>query len=128
MGDSTYDASFAEWRRIINPLTKENGEIPHLTGHVIRLSEVLSQVEEIGGQQRSLAAAKQEMSQQLKGLVVEGRRIAAFLKTGLREHHGRKAERLTEYGLQPFRGNKTAKLEEPAEAEPPAPDFPNPTF
>lgn len=128
MGDSTYDASFAEWRRILKPLTQENGGIPHLNGHVIRLVEVLAQVEEVGGQQRSLAAAKQEMSQQLKVLVVEGRKIAAFLKSGLREHYGRKAEKLTEYGLQPFRGNKAAKPEESVELDPPSPASSTPTF
>jgi hypothetical protein len=129
MAGITYDASFAEWRRILKPFANKNGETPHLEGHVAKLMNVLTQVEEIEGRQMSLAAAKQEMSQQLKTLVVEGRKIATFLKAGLREHHGRGGEKLTEYGLQPFRGNnKTAKPEEPAELEPPAPASQTPTI
>lgn len=129
MAGITYDASFAEWRRILKPFANnKNGETPHLEGHVTRLLSVLSQVEEIEGRQKSLAAAKQEMSQQLKALVVEGRKIATFLKAGLREHYGRGGEKLTEHGLQPFRGNKTAKPEEPVELESPAPASPTPTI
>jgi hypothetical protein len=60
-------------------------------------------------------------------LVVEGRKTAAFLKAGLRDHYGRRAEKLTEYGVQPFRGNKTAKPEEPVELEPLASSTTTPT-
>jgi hypothetical protein len=87
---------------------------------------VLTQADEIEGQQAALAANKQELSQKLKALILEGRKIAAFLKAGLREHFGRSAEKLTEYGLQPFRGFK-AKPEEPAAATPPAADSKTPT-
>jgi len=110
----TYDATFGSWRRLLKPFLNKN-EVPHVDGHVARLTAVLTRVDEIEGQQASLTAAKQEMSQELKGLVVEGRKIAAFIRTVLRDHHGRKAEKLVEYGLQPFRGNKPAKGEEPVE-------------
>lgn len=124
MADRTYDASFAEWRRILKPFLGKNEEIPHLGGHVTKLTNVLAQVDEIEGRQLSLAAEKQEMSQRLKALVVEGRKLAAFLKAGLRDHYGRSAEKLTEHGMQPFRGNKVAKPEEPGELEAPAAQAP----
>ncbi len=119
MANETYDESFAEWRRLLKPFfANKSGEISLLEGHVTRLMDVLTQAGEIEGQQASLAAAKQERSQQLQGLVVEGRKIAAFVKAGLRDHYGRRSEKLTEYGLQPFRGfKKTTKPEEPVEAQ-----------
>jgi len=127
MKGNTYDASFAEWRRLLKPFVNKPGETPHLDGHVAKLVSLLAQVEEIEGRQSALAAAKQEMSQQLKVLVVEGRKTAAFLKAGIRDHYGRKAEKLTEYGLQPFRGNKSAKTEEPVEVQQPVPSTTTPT-
>ena len=127
MKGNTYDASFAEWRRILKPFANKAGETPHLEGHVAKLTSLLAQVDEIDGRQKALAAAKQEMSQQLKALVVEGRKAAAFLKTGLRDHYGRRAEKLTEYGLQPFRGNKPAKTEEPIEVQQAASSTTTPT-
>jgi len=119
MANETYDASFAQWRRLLKPFANKSEGVPLLEGHVTKLTTLLTKVEEIQGQQAALAAAKQEMSQQLKGLVVEGRKLAAFIKAGLRDYYGRKAEKLTEYGLQPFRGNKPVKLEEPVEAKKP---------
>ncbi len=119
MANPTYDGSRAEWRRLLKPRTNKSGEIPHLEGHWAKLESVLTQADEIEGQQAALAANKQELSQKLKALILEGRKIAAFLKAGLREHFGKSAERLAEYGLQPFRGFKKAKPEEPVEVKPP---------
>lgn len=123
----TYDATFGEWRRILKPFLDQTEEIPHLGGHVTRLTSLLARVDEVEGRQAAFAAAKQEASQKLKALVVEGRKIAAFIKAGLRDHHGRGSEKLTEYGLQPFRGNKSATLEEPIEIEQPALSTTTPT-
>lgn len=123
----TYDSSFGEWRRILKPFANKTEELAHLEGHVTRLTSVLTRADQIEGQQAFLAASKQEMSQELKGLLVEGRKLAAFIKAGLRDHYGRKAEKLTEYGMQPFRGRKPAQLDEPVEIEPPSPSKTHPS-
>ncbi|HKH49917.1 MAG TPA: hypothetical protein VKM72_35130 [Thermoanaerobaculia bacterium] len=121
MARNTYPETFAEWRRLVQPLSTNNGDTPHLEGHRTRLEALMTQVEEIEKQQAALTAAKQEASKQLKALVAEGRKVAAFLKAGIRERYGRTAEKLVEFSLQPFRGKKTAKPEEPTEVKPPAP-------
>src|SRR6185436_257107 len=121
MADNTYAETFAEWRLLLTPLANNNGETPHLDGHRERLESLLTRVYEIVAQQASLTAAKQEASLELKGLVVEGRKTAAFLKTGIRDRYGRSSERVAAYGLQPFRGKKAAKAEEPAPTTIPAP-------
>ena len=113
--------TLAEWRRLIQPLATNKDDTPYLEGHYARLSALLTQVEDIEKQQAALTAAKQEASKQLKTLLVEGRKVASFIKAGLRERYGRTAEKLVEFGLQPFRGNKSAKLEKPIEVKPPAP-------
>ncbi len=114
MADNTYAETFAEWRLIIAPLATNNGETPHLDGHRTRLESFLAQADEIVTRQSDLTATKQQTSRELKGVVVEGRKAAAFLKAGIRDHYGRSSERVAAYGLQPFRGKKTAKPEEPA--------------
>ena len=55
-------------------------------------------------------ATKQELSQQLKTLVVEGDRVATLLRSAVKQHFGVRAEKLTEFGVQPFRG-RTRKAE-----------------
>lgn len=120
MARNSNPETLAEWRRLIQPLPTNQADTPYLEGHYTRLSALLTQVEDIEKQQAALTAAKQEASKQLKALVVEGRKVAAFIKAGLREKYGRGAEKLVEFGLRPFRGKKTAKPEEP-EVQPPAP-------
>jgi len=109
----TYAATFDEWRRLLRPLANHSGDLPHLEGHRARLEVLLDRVEEIVIQQASLTAAKQETSRQLKELTVEGRKTAAFLKAGIRDHYGRGSEKVVEYGLQPLRSKKTPPQEEP---------------
>ena len=113
--NTTYAGTFDEWRRLLKPLANNNGETPHLDGHRTRLETLLARVDEIVAEQAALTAAKQEASLELKGLVVEGRKTAAFLKAGIRDRYGRSSERLAAYGMQPFRGKKTVKPEEPDE-------------
>jgi len=121
MAKNSNPQTLAEWRRLIQPLSTNKSDTPYLEGHYARLSALLTQVEDNEKQQAALTAAKQETSKQLNALLVEGRKVAAFIKAGLRERYGRTAEKLVEFGLKPFRGNKTAKLEEPTEVKPPAP-------
>jgi hypothetical protein len=115
MARNTYAVTFAEWRRLLKPFASKNGETPHLEGHRVRLEALLAQVLEIESQQLALTSAKQDLSRQIEALTAEGRKVASFLKAGIREKYGRTSEKLVEYGMQPFRGIKKAEPEEPAE-------------
>lgn len=104
------------------------GDVDHLEKHLGKLETFMIQVDEIEKQQALLTASKQEASKQLRTLLVDGSKVATFIKAGLREHYGHRAEKLVEFGLQPFRGRprKVVKPEEPVKppAEPAA--TPNP--
>lgn len=130
MARNTNAVTFAEWRRLLKPFASKNGDTPHLEGHRVRLEALLAQVLEIESQQLALTSAKQDLSRQIEALTAEGRKVASFLKAGIREKYGRTSEKLVEYGMQPFRGIKKkeepAEPEEPVEVEPPAPPA-NPT-
>lgn len=106
-------------------------DVDHLEKHLGRLETFLSQVDEIEKQQAALTASKQEASKQLRTLLVDGTKVATFIKAGLREHYGNRAEKLVEFGLQPFRGRpRKVKPEEPVEPpvkpDSPAQTTPNP--
>ena len=92
--------------------------VAHLEGHLTRLEEFLAQFDEIEKVQAALTASKQEASKQLQALFTDGRRVATFVKAGIREQYGNRSEKLVEFGLQPFRGRTRKKTEEPV--EPPA--------
>jgi hypothetical protein len=109
------------WRRLIKSLLANLGELPHLEAMCAKLAAMTDLALELVSEQRLLASRRQETSKKLQELLVEGRRIADFLQTGIRAHYGTRSEKLTEYGIQPFRGRKLAKPTEIVEAAAPSP-------
>ena len=79
-------------------------DLPHLETKRGRLNDVLNEVKTLTTEQASMKARKQEISQRLAGLMKEGNSLLAFLDVGVKQHYGNRAEKLAEFGLQPFRG------------------------
>ena len=46
-------------------------------------------------------------------MIVEGQRLATVPKLVVKQHYGIDSEKLAEFGLQPFRGRRRSKIEEP---------------
>jgi len=93
-------------------------DLPHIEGARVRLERALTEAQEISKQQAAFAASKQEASKRLKTLLEEGVRLATAIRKLLGDNYGIRSEKLTEFGVQPFRGRKAKKVEQP---EPPAP-------
>jgi hypothetical protein len=102
--ETTYAGVLGDLQRFIGPLQANISELPHLEAPRAKLAALLARAQELVTQQRSLTAAKQETSQELKTLVVESQRLANAMRAMIREHFGIRAEKLAEFGLQPFRG------------------------
>jgi hypothetical protein len=79
-------------------------ELPHLEPKRLRLNDVLVEVRSLTAEQASLTARKQEVSKRLAELMQEGVTLVAFLDLGVKQQYGNRAEKLVEFGLQPFRG------------------------
>ncbi len=45
--------------------------------------------------------------------MIEGAKLATVMRGGLKHRYGSRAEKLTEFGLQPFRGRKAKPAETP---------------
>lgn len=110
-------------------------ELPHLEPKRLRLDELLVEVRGLTAEQASLAARKQEVSKRLAELMGEGNKLVAFLDAGVKQHYGHRAEKLVEFGLQPFcsrprlvqvgpDGKPLKPSREPKDAPPPAEPVP----
>jgi hypothetical protein len=77
---------------------------------------------EISTQQAAFAASKQGATQRLQALLTDGRKLATFLRSGIRQQYGNRSEKLVEFDLQPFRARSR---QVPADAKP-APTNPTP--
>jgi hypothetical protein len=123
MANETYGTTLNGWQELSTSMAANSGDIPHLEAHRVRLAELLRQAQEITTQQAALTASKQEASKKLLDVVLEGRKIATFLRAGVKQHYGNRAEKLVEFKLRPFRGRRrSTDAQPPATApQPPAP-------
>jgi hypothetical protein len=126
-----YSDFFARWEKLLVALLANIAELPHLEVPRAKLQALLDEVRGLVSQQDVHAASKQQVSQRLKVALADGKKLATFLSTGVKEHFGNRNEKLVEFGVQPFRRKKTdpAALK-PAPKDPapvnPAPVTPKP--
>jgi hypothetical protein len=115
MARETYGETLMGWQGLAASLEVNTADLQHLEAHRARLAELLKRAQALSSQQAALTASKQEVSKELLGVIAEGRKLATFLRVGVKQQYGTRAEKLIEFGLQPFRGRRR-----PAATEPPA--------
>lgn len=118
--ETTYQGKRGFWQRLCTALQANNGELGHLEVQRANLMALYDQIHGLVQQQGELTAQKQELSKQIRVMVEEGERLATVLRFAVKQHYGIRAEKLAEFGLQPFRGRK--RVEKPL----PPPDDANP--
>ncbi|HEY9422682.1 MAG TPA: hypothetical protein VIW92_14795 [Thermoanaerobaculia bacterium] len=106
MARSSQGITLNEWQELAGSLASNSTDLPHLEAHRTRLAELLKQAQELSLQQAALTASKQDISKQLDFLLDEGRKLATFLRVGVRQHYGNRAEKLVEFRLKPFRSRR----------------------
>jgi hypothetical protein len=95
--------------------------LPDLEPFRLKLAGVVTQTFDLSKQQAAMKASKQESSKQLRKFLVDGQRIADVVRTAVRDHFGPDSEKLTEFGVKPFRGRKV----KPPTAPPPTTTTPS---
>jgi hypothetical protein len=117
--ETRYNGMIGDWRRLHGLVEANKAELPNLEPFLAKLGAVLEQAQEIANRQGAMTAAKQEASKQVRKLASQGNRLAALIRAALLEHYGITEEKLSEFGLQPFRGRPRKKAT-PEEPPPPA--------
>ena len=115
--ETKYTGMIGDWQRLHGLVEANQAELPELEPFLAKLGAVLAQALEVTNRQGAMRAAKQEASKQIRTLASQGNRVAALLRLALKEHYGITEEKLSEFGLQPFRGRARKK----APPEPPQP-------
>jgi hypothetical protein len=78
-------------------------ELPFLEPKRLRLNEVVGELKSLTTEQANLTARKQEVSKRIADFSREGNALVNVLDVAVRQHYGNRAEKLAEFGLQPFR-------------------------
>lgn len=110
-------------QRLHTSLDTNAAEIPHIDGGRTKLRTLVGRAIEISNQQAILTASRQQASKELKTILREAQRLANVLRLAIKEHYGIQSEKLSEFGIQPFRGRsrKASSPPETPEAPKPAP-------
>ncbi|MEO6192284.1 MAG: hypothetical protein ABIS20_04695 [Thermoanaerobaculia bacterium] len=116
-----YGVTLNGWERLLASLEINAQDFPQLEGYRAQLKAMLETAQETSAQQAGLTATKQEATKRLKGMLADGRKLANFLRNGVRQRYGNRAEKLVEFDLKPFRSRARATTEV---AKPPAPPPP----
>lgn len=125
--ETTVKGRLGDLLRFRAALTANREELQHLEATRTRLDGVVDQIQEAADRQGVHTAGKQEASKQLRTFLTEGERLATVLRLGVKQHFGIRAEKLAEFGLQPFRGRprQTGPVTESPDTPTPASEEPS---
>ncbi|HEY0511536.1 MAG TPA: hypothetical protein VGH73_06510 [Thermoanaerobaculia bacterium] len=116
--ETTNAGKLGKLQKLSAALTANSGDLPNLQGSITQFAALLAQAQEAAKQQAALTAEKQAASRQLNTSMTEVERLGTVLQLAVKQHFGIRAEKLAEFGMQPFRGrSQTAK---------PVPEVPSP--
>lgn len=121
-----YGMTLNGWDRLLAALEANAAEFPQFDGYRDALKAKLAAAQEASSQQTALAAGKQAATKSLQGVLVDGRKLANFLRNGVRQHFGNRAEKLTEFDLKPLR-TRARQAKATPEVKPPSVTPPPPT-
>lgn len=119
-----YSDFVTEWEHLLSTVAANATDVPHLETSRAKLLGLLEQVRSLAVQQDLHAANRLAVSQQLKAALSDGKKLATFLRTGLKEHYGNRSEKLVEFGIPPFR--RRTRKDAPVVTKPPEGESPPP--
>ena len=122
---TTKSGKLGDMQRLLAALAANGTDLTFLEASRTRFGELVAKAQEVAKTQDALTASKQEASKQLQALMADAQRLANVLRLSVKQHYGIRAEKLAEFGLQPFRG-RTKKAKTPETPGTPAPT-PTPT-
>jgi hypothetical protein len=110
MPKSTYAVTLKKLELRSKALAANSGDLPHMEIPRAQLDTMTAELKDLTVQQASLTANKQETSKQIADLVRKARQMLNFLDVGVKQHYGTEAEKLVEFGVQPFRSAPRVRL------------------
>ena len=121
------------WEKMDTAMTANDAEVAHLGFKLPALREMSKQMRALYAEHAALAASRQAITQQMQKLIDDGDQIFRMLREAVKDHYGKRNEKLVEFGVEPVRTSTIqrrrreskkaeAQAEIPAESPAPAPD------
>ena len=122
------------WEKMDTAMTANEMEVAHLGFKLPALRENAKQMRALYAEHAALAASRQAITQQMQKLIDDGDQIFRMLREAVKDHYGKRNEKLVEFGVEPVRTSTIqrrrreskkkaeAAAQLPAESPAPAPD------
>ncbi|HET9225952.1 MAG TPA: hypothetical protein VFR31_04755, partial [Thermoanaerobaculia bacterium] len=91
------------WEKADVAITANNPELEHLSFRLPALRNKATEMRTLYAEHAALAAARQSITQQMQKLIEDGDQIFRMLREGLKDHYGKRNEKLVEFGVLPLR-------------------------
>ena len=99
----TFAQEMADWEALGTAVHDNAANLPDVQRAQAAFEDIMTKVQEMKARQDSLTAARQETTQMLNKLLVEGRELAIRLRAVVKSNLGPKSERLVQFGIAPIR-------------------------
>lgn len=113
-----------DWEQLLSAVQENQGILPDVQVEKEGLQQMLDAARALKARQESFKAARQQATQELKGLVQKGNDFAMQIRLAAKFKIGARSERLVQFNAAPLRkrGRRATVLKKPeAPASPPAP-------
>lgn len=110
-----------EWENLTVTVDVNAAELGYLAEPRTQLLSILEAAKATSVQQAAFLAQYRQATRDLEKLLVDGSDLATRIRNGIRMQYGTKAEKLTEFQMNPRRKRSRSKKEEPVPAPTPAP-------
>ena len=110
-----------EWDNLAVTVEANAVELAYLGETRTQLLSILDTAKAASVRQAALLAQYRQVTRDLEKLLSEGGDLATRIRNGIRMQYGLKAEKLTEFQMQPRRKRSRPRKEEPVPAPTPTP-------
>jgi hypothetical protein len=117
---SSYSDLIREWERLLSAVLLNALSLPSAEVFRVSLAEILPKVKDAKARQDALQADRQAVTQELEGLIAQGKEISIRLRGVARADLGPRNEQLVHFGVAPLRKRAPRTAKAPvAPADPP---------
>ena len=110
-----------DWEKLLAAVAANQADLPYIDGYKQQLEVEMTGAKAASLRQSASLAEAQQASRDLEGFLKRGQDLASRIRGGVRIKYGIKGEKLKEFGLKVFRGNKKkSSTEKPPPASRPA--------
>jgi len=117
----------ADWEALRAAVHDNAPNLPDVQRAQAAFEDIMSKVQEMKARQNSLTAARQETTQLLNKLLVDGRELAIRLRAVVKSNLGPKNERLVQFKIAPLRKHHRKPAAQPPAGTPAEPTTTTPT-